>query len=726
MEASQIAGLQPDTKSIYIELCNRILEHYYVTFEPEEVRQIFDGTDIVLDRETGRICGGSSADWQLWNRFFQFIFAFKGISWLVMMEPLVREMAEENRIELPYIYQSVFLRLHEEKSILQRENQQLKQTIAQLQDHYQQTADAATICPLTHLHNESFFMQFLLKTVPEHLSDDTFHLLIIDMDNMPRINMNYGKDVGDETLRNLAYLINEMKQDNHVLFRLEGPKFAYCILNETFGEALAMAERIRYQVEKSALFVESVTVSIGAVALYEIGQEEAAPERLVPLLVNIGKLRVRLAKNEGMNTVCHRSMVTEYEERVGKVLIADADPLHREILQTALEPLRVHLLLCQDGERAMQMIESEQPDVVLTEILLPKVDGFMLREKMMHSSNLRQIPFIIISLQKTEQSIERAYALQVTHYFKKPYIMAEVLGAVRNLLRVRDREVVESRLEQVLTGPRAEQPAAGSEQEEPAAIAAPRRAGREAELRSHLRRTSLRLVGGASSAKSKNDAPRHLPKRFRSTVSRTSMFASAALPDQEWSVPVFYKEVEHFMKPEELEAYLNEKALQKTFHGYEPAQVREMFHVVTQLYRDLYTRQSQLLQELGNYRWKEEFIQAALVRAEQTAADIEKEAKSKARLIRATADAEAAALRKEAQKQLYTAEKAIEQHRLRFEQQMAEWEQKIRAFSEGARQRMLAQIRLAEAEILQEAGRMLDAIEVESFMPGYQDREESA
>ncbi|MCW2277990.1 DivIVA domain-containing protein [Heliophilum fasciatum] len=115
------------------------------------------------------------------------------------------------------------------------------------------------------------------------------------------------------------------------------------------------------------------------------------------------------------------------------------------------------------------------------------------------------------------------------------------------------------------------------------------------------------------------------------------------------------------MKPEELDAILDVKRLKRTFHGYEPGQVQEVLTLVAQLYRELYHQRALLQRELGTYQWKEEYIKAALIRAELTAADIEKAAKEKARLIKATAEAEVAALRKDAREQLRFVEKTLHQ-----------------------------------------------------------------
>jgi two-component system, cell cycle response regulator len=85
----------------------------------------------------------------------------------------------------------------------------------------------------------------------------------------------------------------------------------------------------------------------------------------------------------------------------------------------------------------LNAIEKERPDVILTEVMLPKVDGFLIREKTMASSDLKNKVFIFMSHLKDENTIQRAVALQIEHYFKKPCIPAEIVGLIKNKLTVK-------------------------------------------------------------------------------------------------------------------------------------------------------------------------------------------------------------------------------------------------------------------------------------------------
>jgi CheY-like chemotaxis protein len=62
------------------------------------------------------------------------------------------------------------------------------------------------------------------------------------------------------------------------------------------------------------------------------------------------------------------------------------------------------------------------------------MDGFMIRETMLQSSILKNIPFIILSHKKDEETVQRALSLEIVHYLKKPYMLSELIGIVRKSL----------------------------------------------------------------------------------------------------------------------------------------------------------------------------------------------------------------------------------------------------------------------------------------------------
>ena len=73
--------------------------------------------------------------------------------------------------------------------------------------------------------------------------------------------------------------------------------------------------------------------------------------------------------------------------------------------------------------------------MIVTEINIPKMDGFLLKEKLLSNSRTKNIEVIYLSYQKDEDSVNRAQELGVVHYVKKPYLLSELLGLIKRNIR---------------------------------------------------------------------------------------------------------------------------------------------------------------------------------------------------------------------------------------------------------------------------------------------------
>jgi DNA-binding response OmpR family regulator len=87
-----------------------------------------------------------------------------------------------------------------------------------------------------------------------------------------------------------------------------------------------------------------------------------------------------------------------------------------------------------DGDEALKKIAEEGFDLIISELMLPKIDGFMLRDSLLKRSGTKDIPFILLSHRKDESSVIRSYKLGIDYYLRKPFLFAELIGMVQNLL----------------------------------------------------------------------------------------------------------------------------------------------------------------------------------------------------------------------------------------------------------------------------------------------------
>jgi CheY-like chemotaxis protein len=105
----------------------------------------------------------------------------------------------------------------------------------------------------------------------------------------------------------------------------------------------------------------------------------------------------------------------------GRVLIVDDDAATRLICVVNLTAEGLQVLEAEDGLGALEQARSERPDLVLTDVKMPGLDGFELAERLRRNERTRRIPVIFLSGEVGQANVERARALGALAYLTKPF-----------------------------------------------------------------------------------------------------------------------------------------------------------------------------------------------------------------------------------------------------------------------------------------------------------------
>ncbi|MDZ7269747.1 MAG: response regulator [candidate division KSB1 bacterium] len=121
------------------------------------------------------------------------------------------------------------------------------------------------------------------------------------------------------------------------------------------------------------------------------------------------------------------------------ILVADGDPKNLQILRENLEAAGFEVIVASDGLQAWQKISSSVPDLILSEVNLPKLDGFQLLEKLKADPVTSSIPLMFLTNRRELQDRVRSLRGGVKDYMIKPLHIKEVLARIRMILRRMER-----------------------------------------------------------------------------------------------------------------------------------------------------------------------------------------------------------------------------------------------------------------------------------------------
>jgi len=119
-----------------------------------------------------------------------------------------------------------------------------------------------------------------------------------------------------------------------------------------------------------------------------------------------------------------------------RILIVDDEPnivLALELLMKK-EGFEVHTV--DDGEKAVHAVHDLRPDLVLLDIMMPKLDGYEVCQRIRSDASLKSVRIVMLTARGREVEKEKGLALGVDSYITKPFSTREVVAKVKELLTV--------------------------------------------------------------------------------------------------------------------------------------------------------------------------------------------------------------------------------------------------------------------------------------------------
>lgn len=117
-----------------------------------------------------------------------------------------------------------------------------------------------------------------------------------------------------------------------------------------------------------------------------------------------------------------------------KILLIDDEVDFAEVLRVRLEDNNYDVIVAYNGEEGLEEAEKERPDLIILDIVLPKISGFDVCRKLKINENFKDIPIIMLSAKFQANDINFGMAMGADAYITKPFEPRVLIKKMRELL----------------------------------------------------------------------------------------------------------------------------------------------------------------------------------------------------------------------------------------------------------------------------------------------------
>lgn len=113
-----------------------------------------------------------------------------------------------------------------------------------------------------------------------------------------------------------------------------------------------------------------------------------------------------------------------------KLLVVDDIPLNVLLIEKMLQQFKFTIIKANNGNDALSMIESEKPDMLLLDLMMPGIDGYQVLEEVRKTKDKEEFPVIILSALNSNDDVQKGMRCGANDFITKPIIMERLHNSV--------------------------------------------------------------------------------------------------------------------------------------------------------------------------------------------------------------------------------------------------------------------------------------------------------
>jgi len=129
---------------------------------------------------------------------------------------------------------------------------------------------------------------------------------------------------------------------------------------------------------------------------------------------------------------------------VKKILLVEDNLLFRKVIEASLRKAGYSCVLSESAEEALQILEKERPDLILSDYDMPEINGFDFRQMVLLNQNIRDIPFVFLTSYTDDSLVLEGLNMNALDYINKETPIPVIISKLRNIIKSLENEHIRS------------------------------------------------------------------------------------------------------------------------------------------------------------------------------------------------------------------------------------------------------------------------------------------
>lgn len=118
-----------------------------------------------------------------------------------------------------------------------------------------------------------------------------------------------------------------------------------------------------------------------------------------------------------------------------KILVADDSATVVDMIKAALEDRHFKVITAHDGQEALDKAYKEMPDLILLDIEMPKINGYMVCKRLKDDPKTKDIPIVVLTVKDKESDRQWGLGMGADEYLSKPFEVEKIVEIIKERLK---------------------------------------------------------------------------------------------------------------------------------------------------------------------------------------------------------------------------------------------------------------------------------------------------